>query len=103
MHKKIHWTDWALIDEDGKIIGESPEYYPGWVLCPTCDEPMPYYGNGHIDDYFECQSCGYKISGSDAMSGDWDKRRKYDNMPPCCEACGGPWPSCESSCKMFDD
>lgn len=27
----------------------------------------------------------------------------YDDMPEGCKACGGPYPDCTSSCKMFDD
>ena len=23
--------------------------------------------------------------------------------PDCCESCGGPYPKCMSSCKIFDD
>lgn len=27
-----------------------------------------------------------------------------DDMPPAgCRACGGPYPYCKASCKMFDD
>lgn len=27
-----------------------------------------------------------------------------DDMPPAgCRACGGPYPYCRASCKMFDD
>ena len=27
-----------------------------------------------------------------------------DDMPPAgCKACGGPYPYCKASCKMFDD
>lgn len=26
-----------------------------------------------------------------------------DEMPEGCAACGGPWPSCQSSCSLYDD
>ena len=26
-----------------------------------------------------------------------------DGMPEGCAACGGPWPSCQTSCSMYDD
>ena len=26
-----------------------------------------------------------------------------DDIPFVCKTCGGPYPSCETSCKMFDD
>lgn len=25
------------------------------------------------------------------------------DMPECCIACGGPYPNCMTSCKLFDD
>lgn len=27
----------------------------------------------------------------------------FDDIPEGCAACGGPWPDCEISCKIFDD
>lgn len=29
--------------------------------------------------------------------------RHVNEMPECCQACGGPYPSCCDSCPMFDD
>lgn len=26
-----------------------------------------------------------------------------DDMPSCCRACGGPYPDCMDSCKIFED
>ena len=55
--ERIKWTDWALIDENGKVIGDKPENYPGWVECPTCGNPMTYSKLNIMDDFFECCSC----------------------------------------------
>ena len=27
----------------------------------------------------------------------------WDEEPEACKACGGPWPDCMDSCKLFDD
>ena len=27
----------------------------------------------------------------------------YDEVPEGCRACGGPYPQCTTSCKLFDD
>ncbi len=27
----------------------------------------------------------------------------WDEEPEVCKACGGPWPDCMDSCKLFDD
>ena len=97
---KIVWTDWALVDDEGKIIGDNPEYYPGWIKCPSCKQPMPYYGEGTSDDYFECLICGRRKNTSELTDDDYTDD---DGMPACCKNCGGPYPDCMTSCKIFDD
>lgn len=34
---------------------------------------------------------------------DPDDDEDGDGMPEGCAACGGPWPSCQTSCSMYDD
>lgn len=33
----------------------------------------------------------------------WSDDDDDDDIPECCIACGGPYPSCMSSCSLFDD
>ena len=33
----------------------------------------------------------------------YDEEESEDDMPECCIACGGPYPDCMTSCKIFDD
>ena len=98
--KKLKWTDYCLIDSNGKMIGENPEYYPGWLVCPKCGEPMPYYGLGTSADYLECEDCNLKIFADDLTDDDYPDS---DDMPYCCNNCDGPYPDCKTSCKIFDD
>ena len=98
--KKLKWDDFAPLDANYKRIGDEPEYYPGWLKCPKCNWPMAYYGNGLSDDYFECIICGKKIFTDELSDDDYPET---DEKPKCCEACGGPYPSCMTSCKVFDD
>ena len=81
--------------------------------CPNCGATMKYVG-GLLE--YECPNCGKEGSL------EWDECNKqhyvsigeeysyediYEdpegNMPACCAACGGPYPSCMTSCKIFDD
>lgn len=98
--RKLRWTDYCLVDENNERIGDDPEYYPGWLVCPKCKCPMPYYGLGTSDDYFQCDVCGKKIFADDLTDDDYPDE---DTIPYCCQNCGGPYPDCTSSCKIFDD
>lgn len=54
------------------------------VVKPAGSELMDYLNKG----YAICNKCGAVV----------------DDMPPAgCKACGGPYPYCKVSCKMFDD
>ena len=67
-------------------------------------------------DIYACPSCGWEIEeldyeyeSADEMELGLDERGdEYlifrDDVPPAgCKACGGPYPYCKASCKMFDD
>lgn len=67
-------------------------------------------------DIYTCPSCGWEIDETDyeyesrdPMELVLDERgEEYlifrNDMPPAgCRACGGPYPYCKVSCKMFDD
>lgn len=59
-----------------------------------------------------CPSCGWEVDEFDYEyeSGEYEEYAAetlgvYDgDVPPVgCRACGGPYPDCISSCKVFDD
>lgn len=89
----------------------------GFAICYRCGAVMdrregPRGGCG----IYACPSCGWEIDemGYEYVSGDpmglvQDERGGdylvfRDVMPPAgCRACGGPYPYCKPSCRMFDD
>ena len=52
------------------------------LICPNCGE--------------EVDEMDYKYEWEDEDEEDWDE------IPKGCAACGGPYPKCMSSCKLFD-
>lgn len=99
-------------DENSTIYPHRNQY------CPDC----------HVlcireEDVFQCPTCDYYICDSDIEDGegyptlastyeDRDEEDEYplpddyeseEDIPECCIACGGPYPQCTTSCKIFDD
>lgn len=81
--------------------------------CPKCGGKMKHIG-GLLD--WECSKCGAEgsleydeVNKEDYIKlADEEYENLYDspnedNMPECCIACGGPYPDCMTSCKIFDD
>ena len=58
--------------------------------CPCCGDFLH-----NKDGDVVCLKCGYE----DLY---YYIRRAEDEVPFCCEACGGPYPSCKVSCNLFD-
>ena len=52
------------------------------LICPNCGE--------------EVDEMDYEYEWEDEDEEDWDE------IPKGCAACGGPYPDCKSSCKLFD-
>lgn len=82
------------------------EHPMGHIRCPWCRSELLLNYRYNIA---ECNGCGssYKLFWNDAEQ-DWDIEVEYsdkdtDEMPECCIACGGPYPDCMTSCKIFDD
>lgn len=87
----------------------------GLEYCPEC-----HCLTTHKEGYWECDICLYSITDEESLYGSGyptlestyenDYEEYYgdygysdDNIPDGCEACGGPWPDCKDSCKLFDD
>lgn len=63
--------------------------------CPCCGEYL-YDKNGDI----VCLGCGYEdMYYYIRQDKDCDDE---DEVPSCCETCGGPYPLCKDSCNLFD-
>ena len=64
--------------------------------CPKCGETMGYC---YHKSEFKCPSCGYIMDEYD-----WERDDEKENdIPWGCKVCGGPYPQCKTSCKLFDD
>lgn len=60
------------------------------------------------DTVLVCTKCGYSVDIEDyGCENDYiDYYSPQDEIldePECCRTCGGPYPSCMTSCKIFDD
>ena len=55
-------------------------------------------------DILVCPSCGWQIDEMEYEYEDDELHYLDEDVPPAgCRACGGPYPQCKSSCKLFDD
>lgn len=79
-----------------------------YFTCLECGGVMEF-GD---EEVLVCTSCGYSVEASYYNNWKLDKEMEeykededdvYGSMPECCKACGGPYPSCTTSCKIFDD
>lgn len=77
---------------------------PDWGKCPDCPNCGVTMGYNYFKDAFKCPKCGRIIDAYEAVAllADEDKDDE-DEKPFVCRTCGGPWPDCRTSCKMFDD
>lgn len=74
----------------------------GYAICNDCGALMEFKEDplGSCGTYV-CPSCGCEV---DNMEYEYESGDEDDDSPPaCCSACGGPYPSCMTSCKIFDD
>lgn len=86
----------------------------GYSICERCGEIMERKkasdGAGFI---CVCPLCGhtdvinYEREDKDDQESEWtsEMSNAYDgDVPPDgCRACGGPYPDCMTSCKLFDE
>lgn len=79
--------------DDMELYGDEPE--GPWAGCQECDTLMEY---SRELGRFRCPCCGKEIDEDDYVE-EFD----MNNPPFGCRACGGPYPQCMTSCKMFDD
>lgn len=86
--------------------------------CPVCGAFFNISLAPFDDEYVTCSLCGTEVLVSlSSVPGDEPDVDIVDNeiteedawadpvnnMPQCCVACGGPFPQCTTSCKIFDD
>ncbi|MDR2774890.1 MAG: hypothetical protein LBC19_09140 [Tannerella sp.] len=77
---------------NAELFDDTPE--GPWAECLECDTLMEYSRNL---ERFRCPMCGKEIAEE-------DYEESCDGSPPFgCRACGGPYPHCMTSCRLFDD
>ena len=86
---------------------------PLFVNCKKCNSFMDYQPgeSGIFDSWWKCPICGTKVRESTVFNQIDRENEEFlndifsddDEIPEGCEACGGPWPDCMSSCNMYDD
>ena len=64
--------------------------------CPNCGAWM----NSNYETFWDCDECGETVVKPGYSS---DYKDTDEKIPKACEACGGPYPQCTTSCKLFDD
>lgn len=85
----------------------------GYAICNQCGAIMDRREDpkGGCDIY-ACPSCGWEVDVMDYEYEDSEEEEwtedvltayKGDVPPAGCRACGGPYPYCKTSCKLFDD
>jgi predicted RNA-binding Zn-ribbon protein involved in translation (DUF1610 family) len=84
----------------------------GYAICNRCGAVMDRKedDSGGCDVY-SCPSCGWETDETEYEyeDGETEWTSEILNMyngdvpPSGCRACGGPYPHCKSSCKLFDD
>lgn len=73
---------------------DTPDYAGYCPECPQCGETMGY---SYIKSEFKCPNCHFIMDEQDWIRDD------EKEIPWGCQTCGGPYPQCKTSCKMFDD
>lgn len=85
-----------------------------YTICNKCGAVMDLYLPAEDETIMICPDCGWKVNIEDYIYGERCQEDKEwapnmtqmfgEDIPPAgCMACGGPYPYCKSSCKMFDD
>lgn len=104
-NKRLSKSKVILRDEIVNIplIKRNDDDVPLFVFCKPCDVYMDY-----IDGNWCCPSCKRRVRELTIYRQLERENEEYINsiqidIPECCEACGGPYPDCLSSCKLFDD
>lgn len=94
-------------DDDNENIGDYCDDFAMPPSCGCCGTEMRF---SIAKLKFMCPSCGhtmyldeYALNGDDNADYDEYYQEPEDDIPECCKACGGPYPNCRSSCKIFDD
>jgi hypothetical protein len=92
-------------------IKRNEDDIPLFVRCRECDTYMDFTPGhtGVLDGRWICPSCGARVRERTAYSQLDRENTAYliaierEEEPEGCSECGGPWPECQSGCRLFRD
>ena len=99
-----------IIKPEGMELMESLNN--GYAICNHCGAVMDRKEDPRGGcDIYACPSCGWEVDEMDYEYEDneeeWTEETlesyRGDVPPAGCRACGGPYPHCKTSCKLFDN
>ena len=77
------------------------------IKCPICGNEMEYdelcSSGTPGQEFVYCPECEYEGILENGTVYDRQDDESDEDIPAGCSACGGPYPSCKSSCSIFDD
>jgi hypothetical protein len=88
------------------------EGIPLFVNCKACETYMDFKEGPEkmvFDSWRVCPVCGVRVKEEtlyrqlDRENTDFGRSIDYDEKPEVCAECGGPWPECQSGCRLFRD
>lgn len=76
------------------FINSIQNSFSGKWICPKCGK---YVRQTTVNRHFA------EHETYDEYDNYYDSNSYIIDMPEACKACGGPFPNCTTSCKLFDD
>lgn len=72
-------------------------------ICKECGDVVKKLNKMDDDglDLFRCRVCEKDVNELEVDYVEFSS--KTESIPAGCAACGGPYPSCKTSCTVFDD
>lgn len=80
----------------------------GNIVCPECSDSLMNFEYDENDNcIYICPKCGYDIEAENYdyfFESELYNNDEYEDEPDAgCQACGGPYTQCKTSCDRFDD
>lgn len=80
-------------------LDEDEEYLDPEIYCQECGNELLNLGKG----VRVCSQCGKEYQFDYDGYDEEDYSTDILDMPEVCRTCGGEYPDCMDSCKLFDD
>ena len=111
-HKRLGKSRIISKEEIIKIDPHKSNTDSMFVKCGACEVYMDFTSGptNALDGWWICPECGIKVNESTAYNQLERENEEYltridlteDDRDEVCKFCGGAWPNCKTSCKLFD-